>query len=146
MKTSPSRICYRVLTHQRLPFSSSAFMLVNSLCFNSNVFVEKMHAALKPKEVLSWISEKADGKQPVIETHSQAVPRLLLLDNIQNYCCREFSSSRAPSFVIFLLASKPSMKENKASPRRSPPCFQTQPRSHPAPSWGLFPLLFVPGF
>lgn len=66
-----------------------------------------MHAALKPKEVLSWISEKADGKQPVIETHSQAVPRLLLLDNIQNYCCGEFSSSRAPSFVIFCWLPNP---------------------------------------
>lgn len=82
-------------------------MLVNSLCFNSNVFVEKMHAALKPKEVLSWISEKADRKQPVIETHSQAVPRLLLLDNTQNYCCREFSSSRAPSFMIFFWLLNP---------------------------------------
>lgn len=66
-----------------------------------------MHAALKPKEVLSWISEKADRKQPVIETHSQAVPRVLLLDNIQNYCCGEFSSSRAPSFVIFCWLPNP---------------------------------------
>lgn len=146
MKTSPSRICYRVLTHKRLSFSSSAFMLVNSLCFNINVFVEKNHTTLKPKEMLLWISEKAARKQPVIETHSQAVPRLLLLDNIQNYCYREFISSRVPSFVIFCWLPNPVWNKTRYHHTGLPPCFQTQPRSCPAPSWDVFPLLFAPGF
>jgi len=88
LKTPPPPICYRVLIHKRLTFNSSAFMLVNSLCFNINVFVGKRHSALQlcsePKEMLLWIAEKAARKQTVRGIHLQAAARLLLLDNSQN--------------------------------------------------------------
>lgn len=103
MKTPPPPICYRVLIHKRLTFNSSAFMLVNSLCFNINVFVEKRHSALQlcsePKEMLLWIAEKAARKQTVRGIHLQAAARLLLLDNSQNcFYSKRIRSRRSASW------------------------------------------------
>jgi len=100
-------ICYRVLIHKRLSFSSSAFVL--SLCFNINVFAEEVtlhpiDASGSNTHCCVFLKRQSASN---LEIHLQAMEWLLLLDNTQNYCCSEFVRRRVSCFAIFCWLPNP---------------------------------------